>query len=62
MGSLPWTDLVESNPVPGATEEVWGGGVADQHVVLHGPQALRQHGDERNRHQWVELHTGVGSE
>lgn len=41
-GSLPHPPhhLVQSNPVPGAAQEVCGQGVADQHVVLHGPQAL----------------------
>ena len=51
--------LVQANPVPGAAEEVCGQGVADQHVSLHGAWALRQQGDQRCRHQGLQLHTGV---
>lgn len=56
---LPY-HLVQPDPVPGAAEERWGGGVADEHVVLHGPQVFRHHGDEWDGHQWVQLYTGVG--
>lgn len=59
LSSLPH-HLVQSDPVPGAAEELWGGGVANQHVVLHGPQVFRHHGDQWDRHQGVQLNTGVG--
>lgn len=52
MDSLPNQShhLVQSNPVPGAAEEVWGGGVADQNVVLRGPQALMHQGDHWDKY------------
>lgn len=56
----PQHHLVQSDPVPGAAEEVRGQGVADEQVALGGARALGEQGDQRSRYQRLQLHTGEG--
>lgn len=56
----PQHHLVQSDPVPGAAEEVRGQGVADEQVALGGTRALGEQGDQRSRYQRLQLHTGEG--